>query len=208
MMSRTRRARGPDRGRLLRAARLILAAIGEHDLRRDMRRTPERFAAAWSEEILSGYRANPDRILGAGFASRDHGMVVVRDIPFVSICVHHLLPFHGTAHVAYLPGDRIVGLSKVARLVDALARRLQLQERLTRQVSAAIAAALAPEGVACRMEAQHLCMTLRGARATGTRVVTTSFTGSFERRPQLRAEFLRLTGPATTPAARRAGRRR
>jgi GTP cyclohydrolase I len=135
-------------------------------------------------------------------------MVVVRDIPFVSICVHHLLPFHGTAHVAYLPDDRIVGLSKVARLVDALARRLQLQERLTGQVTAALAAALAPAGVACRMEAQHLCMTLRGARATGTRVVTTSYTGSFRRRPALRAEFLRLTGTAPASRAPRAGRPR
>ncbi len=208
MNRRTRRTRGPDRQRLLRAARLLLGAIGEKDLRRDMRRTPERFAAAWSEEILSGYQADPETILGAGFAARDHGMVVVRDIPFVSICVHHLLPFHGTAHVAYLPGDRIVGLSKVARLVDALARRLQLQERLTGQVTAALEAALSPAGVACRMEAQHLCMTLRGARATGTRVVTTSFTGSFRRRPALRAEFLRLTGPTPAIAAPRAGRRR
>lgn len=185
----------------------MVAAIGEQDLQHDLKDTPRRFAAAWSEEILSGYKADPRAILGSGFAARDRGMVVIRDIPFVSICVHHLLPFHGTAHVAYLPEDRIVGLSKVARLVDALARRLQLQERLTAQITAALETALAPAGVACRMEAQHLCMTLRGARATGTRVVTTSFTGSFRRRPAPRAEFLRLTGTAPAPAPR-AGRRR
>ena len=197
MTSRSRRrprpSGRPDRARLRRAAAMFLAATGESDLRRDMRRTPERVAEAWAWEILSGYATDPGRILRPGFASRDRGMVVVRDIPFVSVCVHHLLPFHGTAHLAYLPGGRIVGLSKLARLVDALARRLQLQERLTHQVTAAIDEAIRPLGAACRMEAEHLCMTIRGARKRGTRVVTTSYTGVFERRPALRGEFLRLT---------------
>jgi len=187
--------RGPDRRILLRAARLFLAGIGEQDLRRDMRRTPQRVADTWADEILSGYREHPARILKTGFSSDDRGMVVVRDIPFVSVCVHHLLPFRGTAHVAYLPGGRIVGLSKVARLVDALARRLQLQERLTRQVTTALEEAIHPEGTACRMEAEHSCMTIRGARKSGPRVVTTSYTGAFRTRPSLRGEFLRLTAP-------------
>jgi GTP cyclohydrolase I len=191
-----RRAARPDRRRLRAAARLFLAATGERDLRRDMRRTPERVAEAWATDILSGYAADPARILATGFASRDRGMVVVRDIPFVSVCVHHLLPFYGVAHVGYLPGRRIVGLSKIARVVDALSRRLQLQERLTRQVNEALAAALAPAGTACRMEAEHLCMTIRGARKRGTRVVTMAWGGVFEGRPALRAEFLRLTSPA------------
>jgi GTP cyclohydrolase I len=190
-----RTRRGPDRRVLLRAARLFLQAVGEPDLRRDQRRTPERVAATWADEILAGYRQPPERILKAGFASRDRGMVVVRDIPFVSVCVHHLLPFRGTAHVAYLPDGRIVGLSKVARLVEALARRLQLQERLTRQVTAALDEAIRPAGTACRMEAEHTCMTIRGARATGPRVVTTSYTGAFRRQAALRGEFLRLTAP-------------
>ena len=188
-------SRGPDRRKLLRAARLFLAGIGEQDLRRDMRRTPQRVAETWADEILSGYRDRPARILKTGFSSDDRGMVVVRDIPFVSVCVHHLLPFRGTAHVAYLPDGRIVGLSKVARLVDALARRLQLQERLTRQVTTALEEAIRPEGAACRMEAEHSCMTIRGARKSGPRVVTTSYTGAFQTRPSLRGEFLRLTAP-------------
>jgi GTP cyclohydrolase I len=186
----------PDRAGLERATRLFLAAIGERSLIRDMRKTPRRVAEAWAGEILSGYAVDPARVLGTAFASRDRGMVVVRDIPFVSVCVHHLLPFHGTAHVAYLPAGRIVGLSKMARLVHALARRLQLQERLTRQVTAALDSALVPRGTACRIEAEHLCMTMRGARTRGARVVTTAYTGAFERRAALRAEFLRLSSPS------------
>jgi GTP cyclohydrolase I len=186
----------PDRRRLLSAVRQFLAATGERDLRRDMRRTPERVAAAWATEILAGYAADPARILTTGFATRDRGMVVVRDIPFVSVCVHHLLPFYGVAHVAYLPGRRIVGLSKIARVVEALSRRLQIQERLTRQIGETLMTALAPAGTACRMEAEHLCMTIRGARARGTRVVTTAWGGAFAGRPTLRAEFLRLTSAA------------
>lgn len=186
----------PDEAKLRVAARRFLEAIGERDLRRDQRRTPERVAAAWSREILSGYAADPARILATGFASKDRGLVVVRDIPFVSVCVHHLLPFHGVAHVGYLPGGRIVGLSKIARLVDALARRLQLQERLTRQVTDHLDQALAPRGAACRMEAEHLCMSVRGARKRGARVITTAWSGAFDRGATLRAEFLRLTAPA------------
>ena len=187
--------RRPDRATLLRAARLFLRGIGELELSADQRRTPERVADAWAGEILAGYGADPGRIVGSGFASDDEGLVVLREIPFVSVCVHHLLPFSGTAHVGYLPHGKIVGLSKIARLVDALARRLQLQERLTRQIVSELEAALAPSGVACRIEAEHQCLTIRGARKRGTRVVTTAYAGVFARRPALRAEFLRLTAP-------------
>ena len=204
---RGRRARGrppgPDRRRLLRGAREFLAAIGERDLERDMRRTPDRVADAWHHEILAGYRADPDRILATAFRTEEQGMVVVRDIPFVSVCVHHLLPFHGTAHVAYLPGDRLVGLSKIARAVDALASRLQLQERLTRQVVDAVTRALRPRGAACRMEAEHLCMTVRGARKKGTRVVTSAYSGAFLKDASLRAEFLRLSDAVAGSRSRR-----
>jgi GTP cyclohydrolase I len=186
----------PDRAGLRAAARRFLAAIGEKDLRRDQARTPERVADAWAGEILSGYAADPRRILGSGFPARDRDLVVVKDIPFVSVCVHHLLPFAGTAHVGYLPAERLAGLSKIARVVDALSRRLQLQERLTRQVAAALMEGLAPLGAACRMEAEHQCMTIRGARKRGTRVVTTAYEGAFRSRPALRAEFLRLSSPA------------
>ncbi len=201
-------APGPDRGRLLRAARLFLEGIGETELGGDTRRTPARVADAWSGEIVSGYRADPERILTTTFPAREHDMVVVRDLPFVSVCVHHLLPFHGTAHVAYLPDGRLVGLSKIARAVDALSRRLQLQERLTRQVVEALDRALRPLGAACRMEAEHLCMTIRGARKRGTRVVTSSYSGAFARSPALRAEFLQLSGAARQQSSRgRRGRR-
>lgn len=180
-----------DRNRLLRGARLFLSGIGEPGLRRDLRKTPERVAKAWSAEILKGYRADPARILKTRFASSERGMVVVRDIPFVSVCVHHLLPFRGIAHVAYLPAGRLVGLSKISRAVDALACRLQLQERLTRQIVETLEEALQPRGVACRMEAEHLCMTIRGTRKRGSRVVTACYTGAFQNSASLRSEFLR-----------------
>jgi GTP cyclohydrolase IA len=194
---------GPDRARLRRGARLFVAGIGESDLARDLRRTPDRVADAWNDEILSGYRADAGRILATTFRAADDGMVVVRDIPFVSVCVHHLLPFHGMAHVAYLPDGRLVGLSKIARAVDALSRRLQLQERLTRQIVDALTRALRPRGAACRVEAEHLCMTIRGARKRGTRVVTSAYSGVFLGRPVLRAEFLQLSGAAPRVPRRR-----
>lgn len=200
-MSRAR-GRGPDGARLLRAARLFLAAIGETELTRDMRGTPARVAEAWRGDIVSGYRADPLRILSRTIPARDHDMVVVRDIPFTSVCVHHLLPFHGTAHVGYLPDRRLVGLSKIARAVDVLSRRLQLQERLTRQVVDALQTALRPQGVACRLEAEHLCMSIRGARAQGSRVVTTAYTGVFARSRVLRAEFLRSGGAPARAAGK------
>jgi GTP cyclohydrolase I len=201
-------SRGPDRRRLRAASRAFLRAIGETGLGRDMRRTPTRVADAWTDEIVAGYRADPLKILAASFPARDPGMVVVRALPFVSVCVHHLLPFQGTAHVAYLPGRRLAGLSKLARVVDALARRLQLQERLTRQIAETVQAALGPRGVAVRMEAEHLCMTIRGARQRGSRVVTTAYTGAFAASPALRSEFLRLTGVPGRSRGRAAAPRR
>jgi GTP cyclohydrolase I len=194
--------RGPDRGRILHAARLLLQGIGETGLRRDQRATPRRVADAWSSEIVSGYRADPERILAKTIPAQDHDMVVVRDIPFTSVCVHHLLPFFGTANIAYVPDDRLVGLSKITRAVDALARRLQLQERLTRQVVETLARALRPLGAACTMEAEHLCMTIRGTRKKGTRVVTAAYSGAFRSSPVLRAEFLRLLGQRAGRGAR------
>jgi GTP cyclohydrolase I len=190
--ARRRRRAGPDRALILRAARLLLEGIGEPSLRRDQRATPRRVAQTWTSEIVSGYRIDPDRVLGKTIPANGHDMVVVRDIPFTSVCVHHLLPFQGTAHVAYVPGERLVGLSKITRAVDALARRLQLQERLTRQVVDALSRALRPLGAACTMDAEHLCMTLRGTRKRGTRVVTFAGSGVFQSSPPLRAEFLRL----------------
>lgn len=200
---RSRRRGAANRARLLRGARLFLTGIDEPDLKRDLRRTPARVADAWSREILSGYAIDPLAILSTGSSAREKGMVVVHGIRFVSICVHHLLPFYGSAAVAYLPERRLVGLSKIARVVDALAHRLQLQERLTRQITETIAEALDPVGVACRMEAEHLCMTIRGTRKRSARVVTTAWHGRFEKSASLRAEFLRLRDPATVGGTRR-----
>jgi GTP cyclohydrolase IA len=201
---RAPRPRGPDRVKLLRAARLFVEAIGENGLRRDLVKTPARVADAWSREILSGYASDPARVLARTIRSRETGMVVVRDLPFVSVCVHHLLPFVGTVQVAYLPAGRLAGLSKIARVVDARSRRLQLQERLTRQVVDDLQYALRPIGVACRIEAEHLCMTIRGARKLGSRVVTSAYSGAFLRRPPLRMEFLRHCLPVR-PRGRQAG---
>ncbi len=199
---------GPDRQAMRRATALFIEAIPEPGLRHDMRRTPARVAEAWSRELLSGYRSEPATILATGVPSRERGLVLIRDIPFVSICVHHLLPFHGTAHVAYLPAGRLVGLSKISRTVDALSRRLQLQERLTRQIVEAIEGALGPAGAACRIDAEHLCMTIRGARKRGSRVITTAYVGRFERNAALRSEFLRLSAPGEPSKATRSRRRR
>ena len=197
-----RRTRGPDGAQLLRAARLFLAGIGEKELTRDMRGTPARVAQAWRGVIVSGYRADPLRILSKTIPAREHDLVVIRDIPFTSVCVHHLLPFHGTAHVGYLPDRRLVGLSKIARAVDVLSRRLQLQERLTRQIVDALETALRPLGAACRIEAEHLCMSIRGARVKGSRVVTSAYAGAFRTNPPLRAEFLRLSGAPARAAGK------
>jgi GTP cyclohydrolase I len=193
---------------LRRAARLFLAGIGERELKRDQRRTPERVAQTWAREIVSGYRSDPVKILSTSFASRETGMVAITAIPFVSVCVHHLLPFHGHAHVAYIPNGRLVGLSKMARALDALSRRLQLQERLTRQVVEALTAALRPAGVACSIEAEHLCMTVRGARKRGARVVTSAYAGSFLRSPELKMEFQRMCGVKDASVTGRPARRR
>lgn len=200
--------RRPDRRRLLLAARAFLDAIGETGLRSDTRRTPQRVADAWSRELLAGYGADADAILATSFAGAPRDIVVLRDLPFTSVCAHHLLPFHGTAHVAYLPAGRLVGLSKIARAVDALARRLQLQERLTRQVVTSLDRALRPRGSACWMEAEHLCMTVRGAGARGSRVVTAAYSGRFERDAALRSEFLRAAGVGRTTGRRASSRLR
>ena len=183
---------GPDRALLRRAARLFVAGIGETGLRRDLRRTPNRVADAWSREILSGYRSDPARILSTSFRSADRGMVVVRDVPFVSVCVHHLLPFHGTAHVAYLPNKRVLGLSKIARLVNMFARRLQIQERMTSQIAEAIQDKISPEGVGVIIEARHLCMQMRGVEKQHGQAVTSAMLGGFRHNKQTRDEFLSL----------------
>jgi GTP cyclohydrolase IA len=155
--------------------------------------TPGRAAKAWGE-LTSGYAVDVPGLFKTFDASGYDEMVVVRDIPFASLCEHHLLPFYGRAAVAYIPDGRIVGLSKLARLVDAYARRLQVQERLTNQVADALMEHLTPVGAAVIMEAEHLCMSLRGARTPGAITVTSALRGAIFTKPEARAEAMSLLG--------------
>jgi len=183
--------RGVDAGRIERAVTELLEAVGEKPGREGLRGTPARVARMYAE-ILSGTRADPARHLRTTFAEDHHEMVVVKDIPFESLCEHHLMPFHGKAHVAYVPNGRIVGLSKIARVVEEFARRLQVQERLTSQVADTLWEQLAPEGVGVVMEATHTCMTMRGVRKPGSVMVTSAVRGTFKTRHETRAEFMGL----------------
>ena len=190
-------AAGPvDRPRLERAVREILFAIGEDPDRDGLLRTPARVAEMYSE-ICAGLTEDPARHLVVTFEADHDEMVLVRDIALYSICEHHLIPFHGRAHVAYIPGDdgRITGLSKLARLVDGFAKRPQVQERLTTQVADAIVTALAPRGAFVMIEAEHLCMSMRGVRKPGTLTVTSAVRGLFKENPATRAEVMSLLGP-------------
>src|SRR4051794_9150491 len=172
------------------AAARLLAALGADPDDEGLRETPRRMAAAYAE-LLTPQPFRPTTF------PNDEGydeLVVARDIPFHSLCEHHLLPFHGVAHVAYLPGERIVGLSKLGRVVDFYARRLQVQERLTTQVARWLCDTLAPRGVGVLIEAEHLCMSLRGVQKPGARTITSALHGVVRDDPRTRQEFLALTG--------------
>jgi GTP cyclohydrolase I len=171
------------------AARDLLAALGA-DLSDDgLRDTPGRIARAYAE-LLTPIPFNATTFPNEGYDE----LVVVRDIPFQSLCMHHMLPFHGTAHVAYLPDERIVGLSKLGRVVDYFARDLQVQERLTTQVADWIDERLSPRGAGVIIEAEHLCMSMRGVQKPGSRTVTSAVRGSLKDDPRTRQEFLSLAG--------------
>lgn len=172
--------------------REILRRIGDDPDREGLDETPARIVRSW-KELYRGYEEQPQDVLRTQFQAEDYGeMVLLRDIEFHSTCEHHLLPFCGTAHVAYLPANRIVGLSKLARLVDVYARRLQVQERLTQQVATQLQKILQPKGVAVLVEAQHQCMSCRGVRKKGGTMITSAFLGAFQENPASRAEFLTL----------------
>jgi len=174
------------------AVRALLVALGQDPSADALRDTPRRVAASYAELLT------PPAFDLTTFPN-DEGydeLVVARDIPFSSLCEHHLLPFVGVAHVAYIPGDRILGLSKLARVVELFARRLQVQERLTKQVATWLRDQLSPKGVGVVLEAEHMCMTIRGVRATGTHTVTSALYGRLRDDPRTRGEFLALTSTA------------
>jgi len=173
------------------AVRRIIEAIGEDPSREGLLDTPRRVAEMY-EELFAGLHQDPREVLSTSFQESHREMVILKNIPFYSLCEHHFMPFHGQAHVGYVPKGRIVGASKIARVVDILARRPQLQERLTGQVADAITEGLSPDGVAVVIEAEHLCMTMRGVQKPGTTLITSAIRGAFRRRAVTRSEFLAL----------------
>jgi GTP cyclohydrolase I len=180
-----------DIERIEKAVREILLAVGENPDREGLLKTPNRVARAYGE-LMSGMHDDPRRHLRTVFTERYDEIVLLRNIEFHSVCEHHLLPFTGKAHVAYLPDGKVVGLSKLARLVDGFARRPQVQERLTTQIADALMEELNPMGAACVIEATHTCMTIRGAQKPGSVMVTSALRGIFRENPGSRSEVLSL----------------
>ena len=172
------------------AVHQLLQAFGEDACREGLERTPERVARMF-DELLAGYRVDPYKLINEALFDVDYeDMVIVRDIEFYSLCEHHLLPFIGRAHVAYLPNGKVIGLSKIPRVVDLFARRLQVQERMTRQIADFLEAAIRPHGVAVVVEGLHLCSKIRGVKKANARMVTSAMCGSFKENDITRQEFL------------------
>ena len=180
-----------DKKKIEQAVRLLLQAIGEDVNREGLRETPERVARMY-EEIYGQGEEDPRISLRKQFNEEHHEMVLVKDIPFFSMCEHHLMPFFGRAHVAYIPNGRIVGISKLARVVEAFARRPQVQERMTGQIADTINEELKPQGVAVICEAVHTCMTMRGVKKPGATVITSAMRGGFRNKISTRAEVMAL----------------
>jgi GTP cyclohydrolase I len=180
-----------DTERVKKAVEEILAAIGEDSEREGLKGTPERVARMYGE-LLAGMHEDPSKHLRSVFTENYDEIILLRDIPFYSICEHHLLPFIGSAHVAYLPTGKVLGVSKLARIVDCFARRLQTQERLAYQIAQFVMKNLKPQGVAVVLEASHSCMTIRGVKKPGSVMVTSTLLGIFRRDPRSRNEVLSL----------------
>jgi GTP cyclohydrolase I len=180
-----------DIEKIQKAVREILLAVGEDVDREGLKRTPQRVARMYAE-LLAGMHEDPKEHLQSVFTESYDEIVLLRGIPFYSICEHHLMPFIGSAHVAYLPSGGILGVSKLARIVDCFARRLQTQERLTGQIADFIMNSLKPQGVAVVLEASHSCMTIRGIKKPGSVMVTSALRGIFRRDPKSRSEVLGL----------------
>jgi GTP cyclohydrolase I len=180
-----------DSQRIEKAVKEILEAIGEDTGREGIKLTPKRVANMYAE-LLAGIREDPPEYVRGLFREKCDEIVLLRDIPFYSICEHHLFPFIGKAHVAYLPAEFVVGVSKLARIVDCFAKRLQVQERLTAQIADFLNKHLKPQGVAVVIEASHSCMTIRGIKKPGSVMVTSALRGIFKKDPRSRAEVLSL----------------
>ncbi|MFT7542514.1 MAG: GTP cyclohydrolase I [Gammaproteobacteria bacterium] len=172
--------------------RELLQSIGEDPDREGLQRTPERVSRSY-DDLTVGYKQTVEEVVGKGVFHEDCSeMVIVKDIEFYSLCEHHLLPFFGRVHVAYIPNDKIIGLSKIPRIVDVFARRLQVQERLTQQVAKAIQDILQPKGVGVVIDGKHLCMMMRGVQKQNSSAMTSCLLGGFQSDPKTRAEFLGL----------------
>jgi GTP cyclohydrolase I len=172
--------------------RKLLKELGEDPGREGLKKTPERMKESL-KFLTEGYKQDPKKLIeNSVYSDKHEEMVLVKDIPLYSLCEHHLLPFFGRAHIAYIPNEKIVGISKIARMVDLFARRLQVQERLTNQIAETLMDVLKPKGVACVIEAEHLCMQMRGVQKRGTAIVTSAMLGAFRKRPETRAEFMNL----------------
>lgn len=180
-----------DHEKIEKAVRLLLEGIGEDPDREGLRETPSRIARMY-EEIYGGMYEDASVHLARTFSSDSKGMVIERDIPFYSTCEHHLLPFYGKVQIAYIPDGRVVGLSKLARTVEVFARRLQLQEQLTSQIADALMEGMHPKGVLVLIEAEHLCMTMRGVRKPGSKTMTIARRGAFESDSALEEQFFRM----------------
>ncbi len=188
-----------DRQKIKDAIEMLIEGIGEDKNREGLIRTPQRIVEMY-EEILDGYRLDPLELLNASVFEENYDeMVIVRDIEFYSMCEHHLLPFIGRVHVAYIPSGKVIGLSKIPRIVDMFARRLQVQERMTRQIADMLTSVLEPRGVAVVVEALHLCAMMRGVKKHDTRMTTTALRGLFKRSQATRQEFLDSISRGATP---------
>ncbi len=182
-----------DKEKMEQAVTLMLEAIGEDPNRPGLRETPERVARMY-EELCGGMEQSAAEQLAKRFPVENSEIVLEKDIPFYSLCEHHLLPFFGKAHIAYIPDKEVVGISKLARTVEVFARRLQLQEQLTTQIADAVMEELKPKGVMVLLEAEHLCMTMRGVKKPGSKTVTTSSRGAFRDEPEKKQLFFQMLG--------------
>ena len=180
-----------NKSNIKEAVKTLIEAIGEDPKREGLVDTPRRIAEMYAD-IFSGVDVDPCEVMATVFNEGHHEMVILKDIPFYSMCEHHFLPFFGIVHIGYIPKGRLIGASKLPRAVDVLAKRPQLQERLTSQIAEAIVKAIKPNGVGVVIEAEHLCMTMRGVKKPGSKIVTSAMRGLFRENPATRAEFMSL----------------